>query len=593
MGSREISGLRTAGAIAGLGVVLASPWGLGCRKNPSVTFDVTVPSGVLGDVTWFEIGAFRDASCGAVRPQITGGIPLDGSAVRVAFKKGSPTPEIGDLAKAKYAFAAVAKKDDCTVIAQGCTDTDVSSDRSITVNLSPTEAGLGACGKGEICATARCVSAKDNKDPAVGAGCSLQLLGAGPLANPLAAGALLSAPAITPIEGGFIVVYKEVDPSNGYARQVIVPVDASGGVYKGVTLQLADRCTGSEETGATALASTATGNAVMNTRAPCIGNKNKAAIDYLPLDPAGNVVDYKRSEFDSVLEFSRAHALATVPGTQNGFLTFTAVRTDGTVAPYVIPMTDILRQGAPTAPSAVQFVCAPHSTGAMVAATADLTVLGWTGPDTTTPFVDAGAPPEGGVVDSGVVKDSGPAAETTVARLVMLRRGSTLDPAWCASAPGPATRVAVPATWASLAAVGKRAILLTSGPTPARPVRYTLFDLDKDTPTPDEGYYSPQGSVLSKALFADVAVAQDRMFIAVERPGDVTLVAYDNVSTAPAQLAEVVLARDPRVPSLLGLRDGLLAVSATSSRVAVAWTTGSVLGPNDAAGGYAVLACTK
>jgi hypothetical protein len=44
--------------------------------------------------------------------------------------------------------------------------------------------------------------------------------------------------------------------------------------------------------------------------------------------------------------------------------------------------------------------------------------------------------------------------------------------------------------------------------------------------------------------------------------------------------------------SVSTVRDGRVAVAATTSRVAVAWTTAKVLTNNDASGGYAVFACT-
>ena len=93
-------------------------------------------------------------------------------------------------------------------------------------------------------------------------------------------------------------------------------------------------------------------------------------------------------------------------------------------------------------------------------------------------------------------------------------------------------------------------------------------------------------------LYADVAFHQDHVFFAVEQQGTITLLAYDHATTTPSLLRTVAFGNDSRVPSLSDVRDGRIAVLATDSRVVVAWTTQEVLGPNDAAGGYAVFACT-
>ena len=90
---------------------------------------------------------------------------------------------------------------------------------------------VGACGVGASCQAGRCVPANDNSDVSVGAGCSLELLGSGPLANPVGGGGtLVSAPAIgATSNGGFVVAYREVDPNGAGARLTILPLDSGGG----------------------------------------------------------------------------------------------------------------------------------------------------------------------------------------------------------------------------------------------------------------------------------------------------------------------------------------------------------------------------
>jgi hypothetical protein len=54
-----------------------------------------------------------------------------------------------------------------------------------------------------------------------------------------------------------------------------------------------------------------------------------------------------------------------------------------------------------------------------------------------------------------------------------------------------------------------------------------------------------------------------------------------------------MFSRQTRISGISTVRDGSVAVAASDTRVAVVWTTAKVLGQNDAAGGYAVFACTQ
>jgi hypothetical protein len=71
-----------------------------------------------------------------------------------------------------------------------------------------------------------------------------------------------------------------------------------------------------------------------------------------------------------------------------------------------------------------------------------------------------------------------------------------------------------------------------------------------------------------------------------------SLVVFDHASTSPTQLRSVQLSGDPRIPSQAGVRDGKVAVAASSNEVLVAWITGTNLTPNEAVGGWALYACS-
>jgi hypothetical protein len=175
-----------------------------------------------------------------------------------------------------------------------------------------------------------------------------------------------------------------------------------------------------------------------------------------------------------------------------------------------------------------------------------------------------------------------------VVRVSLLAAGTAPNPQWCKGATPPVA-YELPGSWASLASVGKRTVVITEAGSASRPVAYSLFDLDKPLEPRTEGF-SLDGN--EPVLFADVALQGNRMFVVAERANAISIVVFDNVATTPTKKREVSLAKDSRIPSLLGVRDGRIAIAATDSRVAVAWTTATKLERNDAAGGYAVFACT-
>lgn len=108
-----------------------------------------------------------------------------------------------DLASGKYGFAAVARRDDCGVIATGCTNADVTKSRAIDIPLDPNDdPDASACTTGLVCQNARCVPPTGGDDPNAGAGCSMVLVGAGPLPESLDGGPFVSAPAIVALSNG-------------------------------------------------------------------------------------------------------------------------------------------------------------------------------------------------------------------------------------------------------------------------------------------------------------------------------------------------------------------------------------------------------
>jgi hypothetical protein len=561
---------------AGFGLLVGVALGLaalvpGCRKNPIVTFRIGVPSALENEITWYEMAAFAGTDCNTALPQIQGGVPLSGAQVRVAFRKDDPNPpEIGDLRRDRYAFVALAKGADCTVVASGCTNSDVNDDRAVVVNLAPNDQALGKCPTGSVCEAAQCLPPLDNRDPAVGAGCSMQLLGAGPFANPLGPGVLVSSPAVAPTEGGFLIGYREVDPEEGRARRIIVPLDRSGGSVRPLVEQLSGRCSGSEEDDSAGLATNGKGGLFALGRRPCQG---VGGLDYYALKGTGEVQGYNfLGDKDAVPILSKAHSIVAQAG-DDTFLMAVTERSRAVIFPVLSAITDPRTTQNQTA----QFHCGT-STEAYISRSDQVLAMASVGP--------AGGGSGGG--DAGADAAVPSPTEGSVVRVSLLAAGTAPNPQWCKGATPPVA-YELPGSWASLASVGKRTVVITEAGSASRPVAYSLFDLDKPLEPRTEGF-SLDGN--EPVLFADVALQGNRMFVVAERANAISIVVFDNVATTPTKKREVSLAKDSRIPSLLGVRDGRIAIAATDSRVAVAWTTATKLERNDAAGGYAVFACT-
>lgn len=547
-----------------------------CRGSSEVRFDVEIPSGLVGDTGWFEIGAFRGATCAALRPMLDNGIP-DGAVARVSFEKSEKnTPRIGDLPNDDYAFAAVARKKDCSVIAVGCVEANVGDASAITVPMSATESPTGACAKGASCQAGRCVPANDNADPSVGAACSLELVGAGPLprfsesgsesASP--AGMQVSAPAIAPTPSGFVIAYRQIDSSGGAAKLMLLPIDPSGGALPPLRSKL-KRCSSAEETDGVGLTMNGSEGLVALARAAC---DEPAALELLNFTVKEDGVAIGKffstaSASGQALKLSPSRAAAWRGG--NGVIAYV----EGSLAKV---STMFPEQGIkePTG----SFGGTSGLTGAWVVAT-----------DAMLALLAAGAGPAGPAPgpDGGTGQDAGTSGTL---RLVMAQPPGIDLTQINAQTGSPSPPIEFAGNWGSLAAVGKRAIVLSDSGGPGRSATYRAFDLGSRTPADTNGI-SVEG--LGKATAGDVAMQGDRAYFAILKQGAISLAVYANATTTPTPLRQTSFANEPRIPSVSAVRDGRVAVAATDRRVAVAWTTASTLQQNDTTGGYAVFACTQ
>jgi hypothetical protein len=547
-----------------VGLVVLAP---ACKSE--LGLDITLPKDLAEQTEWFEVGAFKDASCAAVEPMLANGLPSTATG-RVAFKRNEQTgPKFGELPGGTYAFAAVARDKECTVLAIGCTEEDVNETDAVVIGMRAAEGKSGKCPAGASCQAATCVPANDNNDPSIGAGCSLELLGAGPLARPTGgAGTVISAPAIAPSPNGFVIVYREIDGSGSSGRITVLPIDSGGGSLTPQRPPLPAPCADDSDDSDGVGLVVNNGVAMMAlAKPPCGGT---AAELQLLNFRAGNDGIAVGKFFVSpsprggkvVLGHARASALRP-----NGSLVVFAEGGVGQIA-NMDPERGIV---------------GPNGTFGGTAGIRDAWVAA---NDKVLALLAAGRGTGGGGGDAGPAP--APDDDSTL-RLLLLPSSTAVD-AVNAQTNAPRAPVTFPGVWASIAAIGGRVIVMSDGTGPGRSVSYRAYDLNKDEPA-DLGGFSIEGS--ERVPTGDVFLLGDRAYFAALREKAVVLHVFANATTKLIPLRDVAFGNEPRISAISTVRDGRVAVTATDSRVAVAWTTARELTKDDAAGGYAVFGCTQ
>jgi hypothetical protein len=584
-------------AVVSLVVGAAGP---ACKGTPTEGFQIEVPANVSSQVAWYEVGVFSGAECSSLAPQLAGGVPADGYLERLAFQASNASPPgISNLPRATYSIGVAARAADCTVLASGCSNVDLRSASSVAVILNDVPTPAGACTGGTTCEDAECVAGAGD----VGNGCSLEFVGAGPLADPLSpVGTVMSAPALAATPSGFLVAYREYDPVEGAARITVLPVDNGGGEGTPQTIpQMA--CAASQTSDATAMFFTTSGGSVAAARAGC---GNDSGIDFISVSATGALGTGSFADLGSNRVYlSTAHAmssagsgtfLAFTQGSQASVASIDGVSLsqpasfggNGRMSQAWVAASDdavaLLAQGTPNGEARPL----PQATDDGGSDDSGPPPPEDAGEDSgTSSSEDSGLPP---VEDSGSSSgdDGGTVSPLSTLRFNLIGAGDAGgSPIVAGAAIGGA--IQFPGTWGSVAVLEGRAFVASDGQSTDQPVVFRAFDLGNNAPSVMSGF-NPQG--IGPVLYADVAAIQDRLFFAVERPGVITLDAFENATTSPTFLREVLLGNDARIPTTEDVRDGRVAVLATSTRVIVAWTTQEVLGQNDATGGYAVFACT-
>jgi len=494
----------------------------------------------------------------------------------VAFPASSAAPPaLGLLAKQSYGLAAVARAADCSVIASGCSSVNVSGGGTLSVSLAAvTGTPLGACETGSTCELAECVPAADASAPP-GSSCLLELVGEGPLADPFTDNGnsdttILSAPAISTTPNGFLIAYREYDPVEGNARLTTIAIDPSGAAAAPTQMALPGACAGSPETDATALVFAGPQGTIALSQPACSADAGAdasgdagttaAAIALLTLDPTGAIQAAALvSPSLTNATLGQGHALASTP------LGIVLAYSAGSSA-FAVPLAGTMAGTSPT----------PF---AQVAELKSENAAFLTGTSYGTGYLALGTAAAGTNGDGGALKGSSAGVGTILgdAGVLLHDGGSNV------------TRVSpFNAKWASVGSVGSRVLVASDGPSAAASIQWTTFDMGSAS-AGSTGTFAPMnGGTVS---YADVALQQDRAFFAATVDDSISLFAFEKASTVPIFLLEVPFSTLPMLP-LGSLSDGLVAVAASDTEVAVVWGTAKALSTNDNVGGYAIFSCS-
>ncbi len=535
--------------------VLVATFDSACKQPPTLGFNLSVPGSIQPEVAWYELGAFSSGACPPAS-ELAGGIPAAGPTARLVFAASTTSPPaFGDLPRGNYAFAAVARANDCSVIASGCAPVNLSDVQDVTITLDPIPTPSGACETGAICNDAVCVAG-----PGSGTGCSLAFVGGGPLADPLGQDrTLLSPPSIVATSSGFLIAYREFDPDLGDARLTMLPVDDYGNFSPPTQTDLPQRCTQSPETDGVGLGFSGTAGTVAVARRSCPGSP--PGVDIFSVNAFGVIGSrgFSPTAGDSV-SLSQAHALAYT--TSGVLLTMVDERTH-------VPQVSVV-SGISLNPPAAAIGDLISATSAYVGAA-----------DMGTGLLALGA--SGSAADGGVDSGGDPPIDGSVpvqtASFVSVPQGSGVSMLPAAND--------FPAGWVSVSGVGTRLLVATNGSPTSNPVVWYAYNVGVVAPAAVDGF-GPQA--MGSVLFGDVALHADNAFFAIAVGDTISLAAFRKASTYPEMLVENDLSTDPRIP-IGSIRNGLVAVAADNTRVAVVWGTGRNVSNLEDLGGYAVFAC--
>jgi hypothetical protein len=370
-------------------------------------------------------------------------------------------------------------------------------------------------------------------------GCQLNLAVSAELPAPVSPDALVTGPAIAATNSGFVISYRDQDPSTGYMRQVVQYISDAGvsGTTGSYELIWCANQKPSDGVGATF---SGNGGLLVSSLPKC-DDKGAGAV-FLPFDDTGNV--------------------SNAAGPQNALASEITFATGGSVA-----------TGAAQGDYEVVYRTVTTIPGIQRAVLTGSDFKG--GVPLVQPFGD-GDHPYGMIASSSQVRALlAPVGSDTLLQLGPLN-GDEIETSGVVTLPGGA------APWAALTAWQNR----VAAATPASAgTMLVVAELGANGPQEIAGGVIGTTPVSSGAL----STLRSHLLLAQGRNGGITLHRVEDASSgviaSPAASVEVTAA------GVADFDGQHLALASTRKRVAVAWLTKHALASGDPTGGWALLEC--
>ncbi len=498
-------------------------------------------------------------TCGEVEAKLAAG-NTDGAVFRSVVPEGSGLPEVGTLSARKYAFGVILKDGSCKPIATGCTCANLDDIKKVEINVAAWAncPSSGECSEAQACtplqastgciAPSTCVDGRcegepgdggtgDSSTDGGGGACDLSVVASGDLPMAVTEDANLSGPAVVATPSGFVIGFREQNPTTTTLQLVLQGVTDAGSAGSPSKIPLS-ACAETPKDVGLAIAFGDGGGVLAASLPDCTGGGAGAA--FVTFDASGASTgnnSVANSQF-SELTLARNHSAAPISGSANDF----------------------------------EFVYRVLTGSGVVVQSATLEGAGF----------------KGGVNTANLFM-AAPAGFAEVARTDMVRGllGQIPDRAAVVlqvAAPDATAlqEIELPdATWGALTAWDDRVAAMVPG---ATGIAYQLTDatgadLGKGT--------AGSGSVRG----GDLAQLGDRLLFLTGGSEKLTIIPHTGANATLTAETPVVFNGAVGTTSLTGFEGDLVSMAAARGQVAVAWVTRSKLSAGEPTGGWAILSC--
>lgn len=500
-------------------------------------------------------------TCGDIEAQLAAG-NTDGAVFRSVVPEGSGLPEVGTLSARKYAFGVILKDGSCKPIATGCTCANLEDIKKVEINVAAwanCPAG-GNCSEAEACtplqastgciAPATCVAGRcegepgdggtgDSSTDGGGGGCDLSIVASGELPAPVAEDANLSGPAVVATPSGFVIAFREQDPSSTALQLVLQGVSDAGSPGSPSKVPLG-ACAETPTDVGLGIAFGDGGGVLTASLPDCSGGGAGAA--FVTFDASGGSTGNNSvsNPAFSELTLARNHSTTPIAGSANDFEFVYRVLTGSGVVVQAATLEGAGFKGGVNTSNL--FMAAPAGF-AEVTRTASVRGLLGQIPDRSAVVLQVGAP------------DS-----TTPAELEL-----------------------PDATWGAITSWDDRVVAMVPE---ATGIHYQLTDA--------AGTDLGQGSAGSGSVRGgDVARVGDRVLFLTGASEKFTIIPHTGAATTLDAETPVVFDSTVGTTSLTGFEGDLVSMAAARGVVAVAWVTRSKLSAGEPTGGWALLSCSE